>query len=77
MPVPLSHPTPALTVRLQPSPDAPRGLLVLLHGLGADENDLLGLAPALPPDLAYAAVRPPAPRLGGLLLVSSGVPGRV
>ena len=48
-----------LTVRLRPSPGAARGLLVLLHGLGADEDDLLGLAPALPADLSYAAVRAP------------------
>ncbi|MBN9605836.1 MAG: dienelactone hydrolase family protein [Actinomycetales bacterium] len=38
---------------------AGRPLLVLLHGLGADENDLMGLAPALPPEFVLAAVRAP------------------
>lgn len=39
------------------APDAP--LVVLLHGRGYDENGLIGLADALPPDLAYAAPRGP------------------
>ena len=54
-----SHRETGLVVRLHPSPGPSRGLLVLLHGLGADEDDLLGLTPALPADLSYAAVRAP------------------
>lgn len=45
----------------RPGPDAP--LLVLLHGYGSDEGDLLGLAPHLPGGLALAAPR--GPLLGG------------
>jgi phospholipase/carboxylesterase len=40
-----------------PSPRPP--LLVLLHGLGADEQDLLALADALDPRLAVASLRAP------------------
>lgn len=36
-----------------------RPLLVLLHGYGADERDLFGLAPSLPERLAVASVRAP------------------
>ncbi len=36
-----------------------RPLLVLLHGYGADEHDLFGLVPYLPPEFAVAAVRAP------------------
>ncbi|WP_344059957.1 alpha/beta fold hydrolase [Microbacterium pumilum] len=36
-----------------------RPLLVLLHGYGADERDLFGLAAALPPEFVVAAVRAP------------------
>ena len=36
-----------------------RPLLVLLHGYGADERDLFGLVPYLPPDFAVAALRAP------------------
>jgi phospholipase/carboxylesterase len=36
-----------------------RPLLVLLHGYGADENDLFGLTPYLPPEFVFAAVRAP------------------
>lgn len=36
-----------------------RPLLVLLHGYGADERDLFGLAPFLPPEFVLAAVRAP------------------
>ncbi|MEV8368729.1 alpha/beta hydrolase-fold protein [Microbacterium sp. NPDC064584] len=38
---------------------AGRPLLVLLHGYGADERDLFGLVPYLPPAFAVAAVRAP------------------
>jgi phospholipase/carboxylesterase len=36
-----------------------RPLLVLLHGYGADERDLFGLVPYLPPEFAVAALRAP------------------
>lgn len=43
-------------------PDMPHyPLLILLHGLGSDENDLLGLAPALPPGWGLASLRAPYP----------------
>ncbi|GAA2179379.1 dienelactone hydrolase family protein [Leucobacter tardus] len=40
---------------------AERPLLVLLHGYGASETDLLGLAPALPPGYVCASLRAPLP----------------
>jgi phospholipase/carboxylesterase len=42
----------------------PRQLIVLLHGVGADGNDLIGLAPALAewlPDAAFVAPDAPEP----------------
>jgi len=44
-------------------PDAP--LVVLLHGRGADEQSILGLAAHLPEGPAYAAVRAPIAEGGG------------
>jgi phospholipase/carboxylesterase len=41
----------------EPSPRPP--LVILLHGLGADEHDLLGLAPWLDPRLVVVSVRAP------------------
>lgn len=38
---------------------AGRPLLLLLHGYGADERDLFGLIPYLPPEYAVAALRAP------------------
>lgn len=46
---------------------ATRPLVVLLHGLGADERDLAGLVSVLPSDYLYASVRAPLP--------ISGMPG--
>lgn len=46
---------------------ATRPLVVLLHGLGADERDLTPLVPALPHAFVYASVRAPLP--------ISGMPG--
>ncbi len=43
----------------EPGDRAGRPLLVLLHGYGADERDLFGLVPYLPPEFAVAAVRAP------------------
>ena len=40
-------------------------LVVLLHGRGADENDLAGVAEALPPRFACASVRAPLAHAGG------------
>lgn len=46
-------------------PETP--LVVLLHGLGADENDVIDIASALSPAFAYASVRGPldVPHEGG------------
>jgi phospholipase/carboxylesterase len=44
-------------------PSAP--LVVLLHGRGSSERDILSLAPHLPDGLAYAAVRAPIAEGGG------------
>ncbi len=44
-------------------PDAP--LVVLLHGRGSDERDIIGLADLLPTGPAYAAVRAPIGEGGG------------
>ena len=44
-------------------PSAP--LVVLLHGRGASEADLIGLADHLPPGPSYAAVRAPIAEGGG------------
>lgn len=41
--------------------DAPAGLLVLLHGRGADERDLLPLVDLLDPDLRLLGVLPRGP----------------
>ena len=48
------------------SPDAPESpLVVLLHGRGADETGIIGLAGHLPTGPSYAAVRAPIPAGGG------------
>ncbi|GAB7106645.1 hypothetical protein JCM4814A_49590 [Streptomyces phaeofaciens JCM 4814] len=44
-------------------PDAP--LVVLLHGRGSRESEIITLADALPPGLRYAAVRAPIAEHGG------------
>jgi len=44
---------------------AERPLVVLLHGRGADETGIIGLASDLPPGLSYVAVRAPIPSGGG------------
>ena len=44
----------ALTYRERPAAGDPAGLLVLHHGRGADEHDLLGLADVLDPAAAAA-----------------------
>ncbi|HWS37315.1 MAG TPA: hypothetical protein VN408_31880, partial [Actinoplanes sp.] len=40
-------------------------LVVLLHGRGSHEQEILGLAGHLPPEFAYAAVRAPIAEGGG------------
>jgi phospholipase/carboxylesterase len=52
-------------------------LLVLMHGRGADENDLIDLASELPRSFAYASVRAPFPLPeGGYAWYESREPGR-
>ena len=43
----------------EPAERAGRPVLVMLHGYGADERDLFGLAPHLPAQFVMAAVRAP------------------
>ncbi|CAB4937917.1 unannotated protein [freshwater metagenome] len=56
--------------RERPADGEPAGLLILHHGRGSDENDLIGLADVLDPDRRLHVVSP-----GGPLLIS-GLPGR-
>jgi phospholipase/carboxylesterase len=51
----------ALIYRERPPAGDPSGLLVLHHGRGADENDLLGLADVLDPERRLHVVTPRAP----------------
>lgn len=59
---------------------AGRPLLVLLHGYGADENDLFGLRPYLPAEFAVAApaapLTPPWPAPGRSWYPIEGLDGR-
>jgi phospholipase/carboxylesterase len=54
---------PAVAWRGSTDPDAP--LVVLLHGRGSHEADIIGLADHLPDGAAYAAVRAPITEGGG------------
>ena len=47
------------------STDPASPLVVLLHGRGSHEGDIIGLAPHLPEGPAYAAVRAPIGEGGG------------
>jgi phospholipase/carboxylesterase len=60
----------ALALQERPAAGAAEGLLVLHHGRGADEHDLLGLADVLDPERRLHVVTP-----GGPLTVP-GWPGR-
>ena len=60
----------SLIYRERPAAGTPEGLLVLHHGRGADENDLLGLADVLDPERRLHVVTP-----GGLLQLP-GWPGK-
>jgi len=54
------------TFRERPAAGDPDGLLILHHGRGSDENDLLGLADVLDPERRLHVVTPRAPlSLGG------------
>jgi phospholipase/carboxylesterase len=59
----------ALAYRERPAAGDPAGLLVLHHGRGADEHDLLGLADVLDPERRLHVVTPRAP------LTLAGWPG--
>jgi phospholipase/carboxylesterase len=58
-----------LVIRERPADGDPAGLLVLHHGRGADEQDLLGLADVLDPERRLHVVTPRAP------LTLQGSPG--
>ncbi|GGD28394.1 alpha/beta hydrolase [Nocardioides daphniae] len=55
--------TPPVVATTHPDPAAP--LVVLLHGRGSHEQEILGLAPHLPAGPEYAAVRAPIAEGGG------------
>jgi phospholipase/carboxylesterase len=50
-------------------------LLVAMHGVGSNEHDLLGLAPALPPAWTVASLRAPMPWGPGFSWYPLGAPG--
>jgi phospholipase/carboxylesterase len=58
-----TFPAPVVATAGSTDPGAP--LVVLLHGRGADETSILGLAEQLPTGPAYAAVRAPISEGGG------------
>lgn len=60
----------SLVFQERPASGAAEGLLVLHHGRGADEHDLLGLADVLDPDRRLHVVTPGAP------LTLPGWPGK-
>jgi phospholipase/carboxylesterase len=51
----------ALTARTRPAAGDPEGALVLLHGRGADENDLFPLLDALDPERRLVGATPRGP----------------
>ena len=53
------------TVATHGSTDPSTPLVVLLHGRGSDEREILSVAPHLPEGPAYAAVRAPIAEGGG------------
>ena len=50
-----------LVHRIRPAAGEPEGALVLLHGRGADEHDLLPLLEALDPERRLVGVTPRGP----------------
>jgi phospholipase/carboxylesterase len=61
----MTTPFSAPVVATYGSDDPTAPLVVLLHGRGSNEQDILGLAPHLPTGPAYAAVRAPIAEGGG------------
>ena len=59
----------------QPSERAGTPLLVAMHGVGSNERDLLGLAPALPAAWTMASLRAPMPWGQGHSWYPLGTPG--
>ena len=51
----------ALTARVRPAAGEPEGALVLIHGRGADENDLFPLLVALDPERRFVGATPRGP----------------
>jgi phospholipase/carboxylesterase len=63
---PKSPPVEAIVTWRLPAKRGPRTpLVLLLHGRGADEHDLIDVADALPPAFAYASARAPVALPGG------------
>ena len=58
-----TFPEPVVVTHGPSDPDAP--LVVLLHGRGSHEGEIISLAPHLPQGLQYAAVRAPIAEGGG------------
>jgi len=48
-----------LSYRWRPAPEQPAGLVVLMHGVGSNEDSLLGLASYISDDYSIALVRSP------------------
>jgi phospholipase/carboxylesterase len=66
--------TPFVSTHGTADPAAP--LVVLLHGRGSNEQEILSLAPHLPEGLAYAAVRAPIAEGGGFAWFANRGTGR-
>jgi phospholipase/carboxylesterase len=63
-PMPAGRTVPEFVAKVIPArvgSSTPGPLLVLLHGIGADEHDLAGLAPALDPRFTIVSLRAPRP----------------
>jgi phospholipase/carboxylesterase len=63
MSTPSSFGAPVVATFGESAPDAP--LVVLLHGRGSNDQDIISLAPHLPTGVAYSAVRAPIAEGGG------------
>ncbi|TCD47892.1 phospholipase [Chlorobium sp. N1] len=49
------------TLELDPEGPEPAPLVIMLHGYGSNEKDLIQLAPELPPECRYVSARAPVP----------------
>lgn len=67
-------PGPVVATYGEADPEAP--LVVLLHGRGSNEQDIITLAPHLPSGVAYAAVRAPIAEGGGFAWFANRGVGR-